>query len=141
MNYGAYTVLPSGKKKYLPLKYYTTESILPQAWDIQKGEPLAPTAKNKRVNMVEYKELKAELERIEAIAKDTYRRMENDGVEITNERLTLELDKIFKNKKEVKIESSKDLLDFIDDYIKRSDKKSSTKTSMFHYTSSTKTLS
>ncbi len=127
MNYGAYTVLPSGKKKYLPLKYYTTESILPQAWDIQKGEPLAPTAKNKRVNMVEYKELKAELERIEAIAKDTYRRMENDGVEITNERLTLELDKIFKNKKEVKIESSKDLLDFIDDYIKRSDKKASTK--------------
>lgn len=127
MNYGAYTVLPSGKKKYLPLKYYTTESILPQAWDIQKGEPLAPTAKNKRVNMVEYKELKAELERIEAVAKDTYRRLENDGVEITSERLTLELDKIFKDKKEVKIEASKDLLCFIDDYIEKSDKKIVTK--------------
>lgn len=127
MNYGAYTVLPSGKKKYLPLKYYTTESVLPQAWDIQKGEPLAPTAKNKRVNMVEYKELKAELERIEAVAKDTYRRLENDGVEITSERLTLELDKIFKDKKEVKIEASKDLLCFIDDYIEKSDKKIVTK--------------
>ena len=127
MNYGAYTVLPSGKKKYLPLKYYTTESILPQAWDIQKGEPLAPTAKNKRVNMVEYKELKAELERIEAVAKDTYRRLENDGVEITSEHLTLELDKIFKDKKEVKIEASKDLLCFIDDYIEKSDKKIVTK--------------
>ena len=23
MNYGAYTILPDGKKKYLPLKYYT----------------------------------------------------------------------------------------------------------------------
>lgn len=127
MNYGAYTVLPSGKKKYLPLKYYTTESILPQAWDIQKGEPLAPTARNKRVNMVEYKELKAELERIEAVAKDTYRRLENDGVEITSEHLTLELDKIFKDKKEVKIEASKDLLCFIDDYIEKSDKKIVTK--------------
>ena len=30
MNYGAYTILPDGKKKYLPLKYYTNETILPE---------------------------------------------------------------------------------------------------------------
>jgi len=33
MNYGAYTILPDGKKKYLPLKYYTNETILPERWD------------------------------------------------------------------------------------------------------------
>ena len=32
MNYGAYTILPDGKKKYLPLKYYTNETILPERW-------------------------------------------------------------------------------------------------------------
>ena len=36
MNYGAYTILPDGKKKYLPLKYYTNETILPASG---KSEP------------------------------------------------------------------------------------------------------
>ena len=37
MNYGAYTILPDGKKKYLPLKYYTNETILPERWDTKVG--------------------------------------------------------------------------------------------------------
>lgn len=127
MNYGAYVLLPNGRKKYKPLKYYTTESILPEKWDSQKGEPLAPTARNKRINQTEYKELKARLEHIEAVAKDTYRRLENDGEEITNKRLTLELDKVFKEKKKIKVEINKDLLNFIEDYIEKSNKKIATK--------------
>ena len=37
LNYGAFTIQPNGKKKYLPLKYYTNESILPEKWDAKAG--------------------------------------------------------------------------------------------------------
>ena len=126
LNYGAFTIQPNGKKKYLPLKYYTNESILPEKWDAKAGTPIAPTAKNKRINSIEYKELKASLDNIEATAKDVLRRLENDGQPITNELLTCELDKIYKSYKEVEVIKTDDLLSFIDDYIQNTDKKKPT---------------
>ena len=126
LNYGAFTIQPNGKKKYLPLKYYTNESILPEKWDAKAGTPIAPTAKNKRINSIEYKELKASLDNIEATAKDVLRRLENDGQPITNELLTYELDKIYKSYKEVEVINTDDLLSFIDDYIQNTDKKKPT---------------
>ena len=126
LNYGAFTIQPNGKKKYLPLKYYTNESILPEKWDIKAGAPIAPTAKNKRINSIEYKELKAALDNIEATAKDVLRRLENDGQPITNELLISELDKIYKNYKEVEAIKTDDFLSFIDDYIQNTDKKKPT---------------
>ena len=126
LNYGAFTIQPNGKKKYLPLKYYTNESILPEKWDAKAGAPIAPTAKNKRINSIEYKELKAALDNIEATAKDVLRRLENDGQPITNELLTCELDKIYKSYKEVEVIKTDDLLSFIDDYIQNTDKKKPT---------------
>lgn len=127
LNYGAYVITTDRRRKYLPFKYYTTESILPQKWDFSKGEPLAPTAKNKRVNAIEYKELKAKLEHIEAVAKDICRRLENDGHTLSKELLLSEFDKAFKGEKEIETKRTTDLLSFIDDYIERSEKRTATK--------------
>lgn len=127
MNYGAYTILPDGKKKYLPLKYYTNETILPDRWDSKAGAPIVPTAKNRRMNAGEYKELKAALDNIEVTAKDVLRRLENDGIQPTNELLTKELDKIFKGYKEVEPDKDiKDLLCFVKSFIEKTDKKPNT---------------
>lgn len=127
MNYGAYTILPDGKKKYLPLKYYTNETILPDRWDSKAGAPIVPTAKNRRMNAGEYKELKAALDNIEVTAKDVLRRLENDGIQPTNELLTKELDKIFKGYKEIEPDKDiKDLLCFVKSFIEKTDKKPNT---------------
>lgn len=127
MNYGAYTILPDGKKKYLPLKYYTNETILPDGWDAKLGAPIAPTAKNRRMNAGEYKELKAALDNIEVTAKDVLRRLKNDGIQPTNELLTKELDKIIKGYKEVEPDKDiQDLLCFIKSFIEKTDKKPNT---------------
>ena len=125
LNYGAFTLLPNGKKKYLPLKYYTDESILPELWDPKNGAPIAPTARNKRINQIEYKELKTRLENIEATAKDVLRRLMNDGQELTHETIVKELDKIYKGNKHTQ-EKTSDLLTFIDEYINSCDKKIAT---------------
>lgn len=127
MNYGAYTVLSDGKKKYLPLKYYTNETILPDRWDTISGLPLAPTARNKRINSIEYKELCTVLKNIEATAKDLLRKLENDGIVPTNELLTNELDKLYKNIKEVEKPQNNDLINFIDSFIENANKKRATK--------------
>lgn len=122
MNYGAYTILPDGKKKYLPLKYYTNETILPERWDTKVGAPIAPTARNHRMNAGEYRELKAALDNIEVTAKDVLRRLENDGIQPTNELLTKELDKIFKGYKEIEPDRDvKDLLCFVKSFIEKTD--------------------
>lgn len=127
MNYGAYTILPDGKKKYLPLKYYTNETILPERWDTKVGAPIAPTARNHRMNAGEYRELKAALDNIEVTAKDVLRRLENDGIQPTNELLTKELDKIFKGYKEIEPDRDvKDLLCFVKSFIEKTDKKPNT---------------
>lgn len=127
MNYGAYTILPDGKKKYLPLKYYTNETILPERWDTKVGAPIAPTARNHRMNAGEYRELKAALDNIEVTAKDVLRRLENDGILPTNELLTKELDKIFKGYKEIEPDRDvKDLLCFVKSFIEKTDKKPNT---------------
>ncbi|WP_321519507.1 phage integrase SAM-like domain-containing protein [uncultured Bacteroides sp.] len=127
MNYGAYTIQSNGNKKYLPLKYYTNETILPEKWDFETGLPIAPTAKNKRTNAIEYKEMKTVLEKVESTAKDVLRRLENDGIQPTNDILTKELDMLLKGYKDVALESNrKDLLSFISSYIDKSEHKPNT---------------
>lgn len=122
-SYGIFQVLPNGKKKYLPLKYYTNLSILPDNWDAKTGRPLTPTAKNKRVNAIAYKELNAALNNIEVTVKDILRRIENDGIKPTNELLTAELDSIYKAYKNVTPIATDNLLSFIENYISICDRK------------------
>lgn len=122
-SYGVFQILPNGKKKYLPLKYYTTLSISPDKWDSKTGRPLSPTARNRRVNAGEYKEIDASLDKIEAVTKDILRRLENDGVKPTNELLTSELDKIYKGYKDVTAIETDNLLLFIETFISICDRK------------------
>lgn len=115
------------RKNIFPYKYYTNETILPDRWDTISGLPLAPTARNKRINSIEYKELCTVLKNIEATAKDLLRKLENDGIVPTNELLTNELDKLYKNIKEVEKPQNNDLINFIDSFIENANKKRATK--------------
>lgn len=127
LNYGAYSLRPDGSKKYIPLKYYTNETIHPEKWDSKTGRPKAPTAKNKRINAIEYKELNTVLDNIEATAKDVFRRLKNDNITTTNQTLTQELDKIFKASKIQNVpEETTDLITFVAMLIEKSDKKPNT---------------
>lgn len=113
-SYGAFQLLPNGKKKYLPLKYYTTHTIHPDGWDKSKGEPK---------NIQRYKELKMSLTNIEAKTMDILRRLENDGIAPTNELITKELDSIYKAHKQVKETIIDTLPAFIENFIEICDRK------------------
>ena len=79
------------------------------------------------MNAGEYRELKAALDNIEVTAKDVLRRLENDGIQPTNELLTKELDKIFKGYKEIEPDRDvKDLLCFVKSLYRETDKKPNT---------------
>lgn len=88
-NYGAYEMV-EGKKKYLPLKYYTDETIHPDFWNKEKGR-----AKEKK-NFPQYPEFNARMQIIEDTVLNVLRRMKNDGATLTNDTLKTELDKIWK---------------------------------------------
>lgn len=122
-SYGAFQLLPNGKKKYLPLKYYTTLSILPEKWNVNTGRPFAPTARNKQISSIEYRELNAALDNIEFTVKDILRRLENDGIPPTNELITNELDNIYKAHKQVKEAVINTLPAFIENFIEICDRK------------------
>lgn len=122
-SYGAFQILPNGKKKYLPLKYYTTLSVTPEQWDNKKGWLLSPTTKNKRVNAIEYKELDAALKNITTNAENILRRLENDGIKPTNEILTKELDIIYKSYKNATVTETNNLIVFAENLIEQCGKK------------------
>lgn len=123
LSYGAFQLLPNGKKKYLPLKYYTTLSIHPDQWDAKKGWVLKPSAKNGRANSAEYDELNTALKNIASTTENILRRLENEGVKLTNEVLTTELDNIYKAHKETKAIDTDNLLTFIEKFISMCDRK------------------
>ena len=88
-NYGAFEMV-EGKKKYLPLKYYTDETINPEFWNREKGR-----AKETK-NFPQYPEFNARIKKIEDTTLTVLRRLKNDGITITNEVLRMELDRIWK---------------------------------------------
>ena len=124
LNYGAYEIV-SGKKKYLPLKYYTNESILPEFWDTKSGH-VKETRK-----FPQYPEFNARLKKIENNALDILRRLQNDGIEPTNDVLKKKFDKIWKAGRNQTEESTTgmELMQYIEHFIKTSNVKESTKKS------------
>ncbi|MDR3218598.1 MAG: hypothetical protein LBU22_06385, partial [Dysgonamonadaceae bacterium] len=72
LNYGAFKMV-SGKKKYIPLKYYTDESIIPTFWNPKTGR-----AKESK-KFPQYPEFNARLQDIEDTALSILRRIQNDG--------------------------------------------------------------
>lgn len=123
-SFGAFEILANGKKKYLPLKYYTDESIEPSRWDFKKGFPIAPTASNGRINAAEYKELEAKLNNIENEANNILRRLENDGIKPTHDLITKALNDKYKSHKNItKDEPTTNLITFVEKFISICDRK------------------
>ena len=94
LNYGAYEMI-NGKKKYLPFKYYTSESIKPIYWNSKTGR-VKETKK-----FPEYPEFNTRLQDIESKTLSTFRQLQNDGVDITTENIRDALDIILKPGKAV----------------------------------------
>lgn len=113
-NYGAFQLMPNGKKKYMPLKYYITDTIHPDDWDKSKGEPK---------NLQRNKELKMLLSNIRTTTEDILRRIENDGITPTKELIAGELDSIYKAHKQVKGAAIDTILAFAGHFIGICDRK------------------
>lgn len=89
LNYGAYEII-NEKKKYLPLKYYISESISPIHWNTKTGR----AKQDKRFR--QFPEFNARLQYIEDEVLSVLRRLQNDNTLINNDILKKELDLIFK---------------------------------------------
>jgi len=122
--YGAYETV-SGKKKYLPMKYYTDESVLPEFWDAKAGR-VKETRK-----YPQYPEFNVRLKEIENTALNVLRRLQNDGIEPTNDILKREFNKIWQAGKNQTEEpaAGMELMQYISHFIKTSNVKESTKKS------------
>ena len=109
-NYGAFEMV-EGKKKYLPLKYYTDETIHPEFWNKEKGRG------KETKNFPQYPEFNARLKKIEDTVLTVVRRLKNDGIIITNDVLRCELDRIWKATKNLtagaSVEASEMLVPFV----------------------------
>jgi integrase len=121
LNYGVYETV-SGKKKYLPLKYYTDESIHPEYWDVKAGR-----VKNTK-RFPQYPEFNARLDDIENTVLNILRRLQNDGVTPTNEIIKNELDRTYKGIKNQTTANKGhiEFMQYIDNFIETSNKKEST---------------
>lgn len=141
ISYGLYRI-DNGKKKYLPLKYYTNITMLPNLWNkelnrakesINWANPeifeisIAATKISAKNN---YNAINAEIEAFERTAKDLVITLSKSGNLPTHEKLRFELDKIYKPNKVVNYEDEekvpKDFFPFIDFFIKTAIRKSNT---------------
>jgi integrase len=124
LSYGTYEVV-NGKKNYLNLRYFTSETIQPEYWDTKAGRARA----TKR--FPQYPEFNARLENIANTTLNILRRLQNDGVKPTNEIIKNELDYIYKGVKNRtnKADQPFELMQYIEHFIQTSDKRESTKKS------------
>lgn len=124
LNYGAYEII-SGKKKYLPLKYYTDESIDPIFWNPKTGR-VKETKK-----YPEYPEFNARLQDIESKALNVLRNLQNDGIVPTNDILKTEFDKLWKDEKDLTNTDPEymEFMQYVEHFIETSNNRESTKKS------------
>ena len=122
LSYGAFEVV-NGKKNYISLRYYTSETIQPKFWNTKEG-------KVKEIKeFAQHPEFNRRLRDIKNTALNTVLRLQNEGITPTNEILKTEFDKIWKAGKTQTIEctTSMELMPFIEHYINTADKKETTK--------------
>ena len=125
LNYGAFEII-NGKKKYLPLKYYTNESISPEFWNAKEGK-----AKETK-KFPQYPEFNARLQEIESTVSKTLLRLQNEGIAPANEILKAEFDKIWKAGKNQTVEqtpANMEFMPFIEHFINTANRKIGTKKS------------
>lgn len=109
-NYGAFEII-KGKKRYKPLKYYIDESIEPKHWNKEEERV--------RRSYRQHPEFNVRLQKVKDIVFDTYRKLLNDGIEVNNDLLKSELDKIFKPEEEAK--KQMEFIEFFEYYMETSD--------------------
>lgn len=119
LNYGAYKIVKD-KKKYIPLKYYINESIESKYWNSKAGR----VKQDKRFR--QYPEFNARLQFIEDEALSVLRRLQNDGVDFSQELLRTELDKVLKIGLDQTTSKDQSVLVFFDYYLETSGIKAST---------------
>ena len=85
VNYGYHELTSSGKKKYIPLKYATKESIKPFNWNIDKNLP-------KQIDPNET--LTTDLENLKTFAKKILSELGKENVEFSHENFKKRLDEL-----------------------------------------------
>ena len=120
LNYGAFEIV-NGKKRYLPLQYHLDDTINTAYWNSKKGEA-------KQISKFpQYPEFNARLNNIRDTALNVLRKLQNDGINPSNDILRKELDAIFKEYKNKTEDTSKmELMTFITHFINTSTRIDST---------------
>lgn len=111
--YGAYKIV-NDKKKYLPLKYYISETINPQFWNSKTGR----VKQDKRFR--QHPEFNARLQYIEDKVLSLLRQMITDEELIDNNTLRERIDQILKPHKDQTSSKNHNLISFIDHYVETS---------------------
>lgn len=124
LSYGAFEIV-NGKKKYLPLQYYINESVQPKYWNAKQGR-----AKGDK-RFPQYPEFNSRLDDIENTVLSILRKLQNDGVTLSEELLRLEFDKVFRNTDQTETIEVKqiELMGFIDSFIENCNRSEGTKKS------------
>ena len=124
LNYGAYEMV-SGKKKYLPLKHYTGESINPVYWNAKAGRA------RETMRFPQHPEFNARLQDIESKALDVLRRLRNASITPTNDILKQEYNRIWNDGKDMTstLPDYMGFMQYVAHFIKTSNNKETTKKS------------
>ena len=119
LSYGGYEIV-KGKKKYTPFEYYISESIEPKFWDKKEG-------KAKRKGFAQFAEFNAMLENIKNDVLNIVRRLVNDEIELNNDTIKVEVDKLLNREVETSKSQKMELMEFIRYFIATSDRTEGTK--------------
>jgi integrase len=141
INYGLYSI-ENGIKKYLPLKYYTDISMIPDLWnkDLNRAKESERWASIesydfnkeavKKSAKTNYNKINKRISDFEAKAQDLINELSESGSLPPHEHLRLELDKIYKPTKIITPtnpdEAPKEFFPFINFFIKTSNRKYNT---------------
>ncbi|MDR0693751.1 MAG: site-specific integrase, partial [Prevotellaceae bacterium] len=125
LNYGMYEIV-SGKKKYIPLKYYTDVSIRPEYWNAKTGRA------RETKSFPQHPEFNERLNGIEHTALSLLNKLRNEGITLTNDILKKDIDRIYNkdiNDITEVAPAGIELMQYVEHFIKASNKKESTKKS------------
>jgi len=108
LNYGAFE-FRNGKKVHLPFKYYLDETIETVNWDKGKAKMIK--------TFPQYLEFNIKLDRIRNLALSIYRKLENDGVTVSEKTLRTEFDKELKMVKDFSPDINMHMVSFSEDFL------------------------
>ena len=121
LSYGAYEIVKE-KKRYTPFEYYISESIEPKFWNKKEGKSI-------RKGFAQFAEFNATLDNIKNDVLNIVRRLSNDGVELNNDTIKIEVDKLLNREPGASTPQQMELMDFVNYFISTCDRTEGTKKS------------